>query len=101
MPCSDPYADAQAANDLAKENRKLEAVICAIFTELIRASEDGVLMVELDELMKNAQANGQVDIRRFWAKHRQNDFNRMRKELNRYSSHELDIIHSILQERLK
>jgi predicted nuclease with TOPRIM domain len=75
--------------ELKVENRELEAGMCAVFNELEKA---GVL----DNTIELASKNGGIDLTNVWKKHVEEDLNRLKKDLEKYSHHELDMIKKIL-----
>ena len=95
MPCYDPRSnqarhqsdyketfekDAKALLDV---NRRLEASICAIFSELERRGIAYEVAVE-------ASRNGLIDLTDFWANHQDEDRARIGKQLHRLSKDEQD-----------
>ena len=74
---------------LKSENQELEAALCAVFTEL---EKDNVL----DDMIAVASKNGDIDLAGIWKKHKKDDLDRLKKDLEKYSHHELDMIRLML-----
>jgi hypothetical protein len=75
-----------------KKAKEMEAALCAVFTELER---DG----NLGDVIKRAETNGEIDLVKFWNKHKKEDENRLRKDLEKFSEHERAIIKDILNNK--
>lgn len=100
MPCRD-YHDEPNTRTITeyvdnpehlKKAREMEAALCAVFTELER---DG----NLDEIIKRAETNGEIDLLKFWKKHKKEDEKRLRKDLEKFSEHERAIMRDILNNK--
>jgi hypothetical protein len=77
--------------NLQKENQEIEAGMCAVFSELETNPN-----VDLPKVIKAAAKNGDVDLSDIWAKHQAKDVARLKKDLKKFSKHELDMIKTIL-----
>lgn len=75
---------------LKEQNEYLEAVLCAVFTELEKREID-------QEIMDNATENGEVSMYGFWQQHKQKDKDRLQKELDKFSQHEKEILKELLK----
>lgn len=75
-----------------KKVKEMEAALCAVFTEL---EKDG----NLESVINRAESSGQIDLMKFWKKHKKEDEKRLRKDLEKYSQHELDMIKDILNKK--
>jgi len=72
------------------DNARLEASICAIVSEL---EADGIA----DDILSRATAKGDIDLSKFWTKHKNKDVSRMQAALRKFSDHEIEIIKRILK----
>jgi len=95
MPCRDHY-DSESVRTVYEDNpehlkkaKEMEAALCAVFTELEKKGA-------LEEVINRAESNGQIDLMKFWKKHKKEDEQRLTKDLKKYSQHELDMIKDIL-----
>lgn len=75
---------------LKEENKYLEAIICAVFTELEKRGID-------QEILDDATENGEVSMYGFWEAHKQKDRERLEKELYKFSRHEKQILKELLK----
>jgi len=72
-----------------KKIKELEAALCAVFTELERDEN-------LENIINRAEKNGHINLIDFWKKHKKEDEERLKKDLRKYSEHELNVIRNIL-----
>lgn len=100
MPCRD-YHDEPGTRTITeyvdnpkhlKKAREMEAALCALFTEL---EKDG----NVKEIIERAETNGEIDLMKFWKKHKKEDEKRLRKDLEKYSQQELDMMKDILNNK--
>lgn len=77
-------------DEITEVNKKLEAGLCAILSELENDSE-------IDDLLARAGKRGQIDLIGFWIAHRNSDEMRLSRELNKFSEHEKSVIKKLLQ----
>ena len=70
-------------------NEYLEAILCAVFTELEKRKID-------QEIFDDATKNGEVSMFGFWENHKQKDRERLQKELDKFSRHEQEILKELL-----
>lgn len=107
MPCYEPH-DREYVNELrnARVDRDklilnqqnqtsqiqwLEGALCAIITELnVRGISD--------EIINDASTNGAIDLHKFWNIHKKEDEDRLKKELDKMSKHERQVIKRLLNE---
>jgi hypothetical protein len=95
MPCGD-MRDMSTNQDyenqiavLRKDNRQLEAALCAVFNEL---EKDGVL----DDIIAVASKNADIDLAAIWKRHVSADMDRLKRDLSQYSEHELNMLKKII-----
>lgn len=100
MPCYDDRSSpsnqlselSASYKELKDEYNKLQGVLCSVFTELNNMwYEDDFL-----EFIKTCEANGQINIYKFWQEHQQVDEERLKADLGNYSRHELEVIKKLL-----
>ena len=70
-------------------NEYLEAILCAVFTELEKREI-------CEEIIDDATENGEVSMFGFWEQHKQKDKDRLQKELDKFSQHEKQILKEII-----
>lgn len=75
---------------LQEHNQYLEAVLCAVFTELEKRKI-------VEEIINDATKHGFIDIFGFWQLHKQNDVKRLQNELDKFSHHEKEILKELLK----
>ena len=99
MPCKDYYDEPGRTiteyvdnPEHLKKAREMEAALCAVFTEL---EKDGTL----DDVISRAENNGEIDLAKFWDKHKKEDEERLIKDLEKFSEHERAIIKDILNNK--
>ena len=69
----------------------LEGALCALLTEIHKHPIG-------PEFVKDASANGQVDIDSFWEKHKSKDAQRLRDSVTKnYSKHEITMLKEIIK----
>jgi hypothetical protein len=79
-------------NKIDAEKKQLEAVLCALCSELDRR---GIAV----EVIAAATHNGLIDLLAFWQEHKKDDASRLANDINkRYSKDELAVIKTILGE---
>lgn len=66
---------------LKNDNRKMEAGLCAILTEL---EKRGIA----NEVISQASKSGLIDLMTFWEKHSKEDEARLAKKFHEFSEHE-------------
>ena len=73
---------------------KLEAMLCAILTELeLHSVRNSGTLDDFNQFIKKTEESGQVNIRDFINKHKKEDEDRLQKELSsKFSKHELEQI---------
>ena len=76
---------------LKEKNKFLEAGLCALITELEKLDF-------FNEFMTKASENGKIDLFNFWDNHKKQDENRLRRELQRFSKHEIDVLKKLLND---
>lgn len=105
MPCYDNRNDLLKQNTHAKNHelkkqiertqiertKMLEAMLCAVITELEKENVSHTVLT-------NAQKNGAVGLMDFWARHKIQDEQRIRNDLELYSKHEIEMIRKIIEE---
>ena len=74
---------------LNKNNRLLQAGLCAIITEL---EKKGIA----NEIISQASKSGLIDLMAFWESHSKEDETRLAKELHKFSEHEQSILKKLL-----
>lgn len=74
---------------IKEHNEYLEAILCAVFTELEKREID-------QEIFDDATKNGEVSMFGFWENHKQKDRERLQKELDKFSEHEKQILKELL-----
>ena len=101
MPCSDSlnsggvvYQTNPLNEELQRANVQLEAVLCAILSELTSK----MTTESLTDFCLNASKNSNIDVLEFWNRHKGADVMRLKQKLKGYSKHELDLIKGILNE---
>ena len=78
--------------ELTDQNKKLEAGLCAIITELEkRGIADGII--------SQASKSGLIDLMGFWLIHSKEDEARLARELHRFSEHEQSVLKRLLNSR--
>lgn len=77
---------------LYDQNRKLQAGLCAIITELEKEKI-------ADRVITQASKSGLIDLVSFWASHSKEDEARLSKELHKFSEHEQEVLKRLLNER--
>tara|TARA_R110001606_G_scaffold390098_1_gene556815 strand:+ start:876 stop:1199 length:324 start_codon:yes stop_codon:yes gene_type:complete len=107
MPCYDPRdnenesyvleirdnpLDKKLIKDLSEQNKKLEAGLCALLTEL---EKKGIA----DEVITQASKSGLINLTDFWLAHSKEDETRLSVELHKFSEHEQNILKRLLNER--
>jgi hypothetical protein len=75
---------------LKQENNLLEAALCAVLTELENRKV-------YESVINAASINGMIDIDSFWAKHKSKDEERLKRELDKFSQHEKEILKKLLK----
>ena len=75
---------------LKKENNFLEAVLCAILSELEKTNL-------YNKIVPQANQNGIIDIDAFWVVHRYKDEERLKCALDKLSEHEKEILKKLLK----
>ena len=105
MPCYDPREDehvrveyvyrdspesSEKINELTDRNKKLEAGLCAIITEL---EKRGIA----NEVISRASKSGLINLMDFWYQHSKEDEVRLAKEIHKFSEHEQAIIKKLLK----
>lgn len=81
--------DLYMIGSLERENKKIEAMLCAVITEL---EKDGLA----NEVISQASKSGVINIMDFWERHSKEDETRLAKELHKYSEHEQEVIKKLL-----
>lgn len=101
MPCYDPrpneakiiYEEVgvpeEQWNVLVDEYNKKEAILCALYNELIRRDI-------LKGVIESAEKNGEIDIMSDYKEHRKADILRLKTKMEEYSKDELDLLREIL-----
>lgn len=96
MPCRDGREEEYRTRVEYQDNpahlrkiKEMEAALCAIFSEL---EKDG----NLEDIINRAESSGEIDLIQFWKKHKEEDEKRLRKDLEKYSEHELNMMKNIL-----
>jgi hypothetical protein len=74
---------------LKEQKQFLEASLCAVLTELEKREI-------FDEVINIASKNGKINLKEFWDNHKTKDIDRLKKELDKFSQHEIEIIKQIL-----
>ena len=87
--CEPEETPAQVAYRYQNEINELEAILCAVLTQLeLETPQD-----DFDEFIESAEKSGRVNIRSFINKHRKVDEERLKEELqSKFSEHELETI---------
>ena len=101
MPCYDPRSDdtkytkkdRKEIDALIDENKKLEAGLCAIITELVKRDL-------ASQIIPEASRNGLVDLVGFWNDHHESDQSRLAFELHKFSVHEQEQLKRLLNDNL-
>jgi hypothetical protein len=107
MPCYDPrdneprivYQDRDNPEDKRKivklidQNRRLEAGLCAIITELEKRDI-------ANEIIPQASKSGLVNLMDFWMNHSKEDETRLSNELHKFSEHEQTILKKLLNKKI-
>lgn len=83
-------AEKMKEQERERQIRYLKGALCALLTEISAAN--------LEWLISKAEQNGKVNIHSFWAEHNQDDTDRIKKDLDKYSEHEKELIKKILTE---
>lgn len=96
MPCRCEPVETpdQVAYRYQNEINKLEAILCAVLTQLeLKHMKAHGNLCKFDEFIQEAEKSGQVNIRNFITKHKKDDEDRLIKELqSKFSEHELETI---------
>ncbi len=74
---------------LIEQNKRLEASLCAVITEL---EKRGIA----NEVISQASKSGLINIMDFWLTHSKEDETRLARELHRFSEHEQVILKRLL-----
>lgn len=83
--------DQELIQKLLKENKHLEAGLCATISEL---EKRGLA----NEILPEASRKGLIDLMTFWYEHQQSDEVRLSNELHKFSIHEQEVLRKILNE---
>lgn len=75
--------------ETVNENRKLEAGLCALITELEKIGLTKTILPK-------ASRSGLIDLVGFWSEHSKEDEMRLVKELHKFSEHEQEILKKLL-----
>lgn len=67
-----------------------EAMLCAILNNLTRR---GII----DDVIKDSEQSGKVNISDFWKKHQFADEDRLREDLKKYSRDEIEVLKALLR----
>lgn len=94
MPCYDPRGNEPQIKyvdnpETLETNRMLVAIICAILTELER---NGIA----ENIITEAERNGEVKIQEMWNLHKQEDKERLGKLIEGLSDHEKSVLRNLL-----
>ena len=97
MPCSDGgasdyYQHQDEASRLYSKIDKLEAALCAVFSDL-------VLRGMLDKVIETASLAGGINLRKLYEDHKEDDEKRLGEKLDAFSLHEQAILFSLLRRR--
>ena len=84
--------DKRKIAELIDQNRKLEAGLCAVITELEKRKI-------ADEIISQASKSGLINLMDFWLHHSKEDETRLSRELHRFSEHEQDVLKRLLNAR--
>ena len=84
--------DKKRIAELTDQNRRLEAGLCAIITEL---EERNIA----DKIISQASKSGLIDLMDFWRKHSKDDESRLAEKLHRFSEHEQKILKRLLNNK--
>lgn len=90
MPCR-TYEDDEPTPS-KKEDNKWEAAFCALTSTLKTNSGDDILQT----LLQVASKNSGMNLIELYEEHKESDINRLKKDLSKYSSHELEALKEIL-----
>lgn len=82
--------DISQISQLTEQNKKLEASLCAIITEL---ENKGIVY----DVISQASKSGLIDLMKFWSEHSKEDEARIAYRLHQFSEHEQEIIKKILK----
>ena len=99
MPCTTSNFDNVGPNYNQSNDRinELEAMLCALLSELEN-------MGLSDQVMRDAEINGKVDVRTFWEGHKELDVHRLTNELSlflsRFSEHERVLMNNIMTKKI-
>ena len=88
----DNPGDKRKIAELIDQNRKLEAGLCAIITELEKRKI-------ADEIISQASKSGLINLMDFWFHHSKEDETRLAVELHRFSEHEQTVLKKLLNAR--
>ncbi len=87
-----------ANEELTKSHQRvkyLEASLCALINETIRAVGEEKMNLIFD----HAATNGEIDLKEFWQQHREEDIERLKSDLEGYSDHEKTLLLTLLQKK--
>lgn len=100
MPCRDgrdepgyTHIEYRDSPEQEKRIREREAMLCAILNEL---KERNIV----EEVISMAEHKGKIKITPFWEEHQKEDIARLKKQMNKYSEHEIRLIKKILNKQL-
>ena len=91
------FSNTPTPSQVEMYERKIEhlsACICALVNEIEKLDN-------ADEIIIGAERNGIVNLQGFWRAHKKRDELRIRRDLDKYSDHEMDILKSILEGRVE
>lgn len=94
MPCRNDWDNPTVTNNCDKykdEINKWESAFCAIVSYLDKKTN-----LNLIDVLENASMDSKTDLILLYQKHIQADVERLEKDLNKYSEHELSIIKTLL-----
>ena len=107
MPCQSFYPEERGVRErtvtktvypkdykfLKARNKKLEAALCAVFSELELMFKD---RIKFNAFVKLASKRGGIDLNKFWSGHKKADDTRLIKMLDGLSEHEKDKLKELL-----
>ena len=79
--------------ELIDQNRRLEAGLCAIITELEKRNI-------ANEVISQASKSGLINLMDFWLHHSKEDETRLARELHKFSEHEQAIFKELLNGKI-
>jgi len=85
--------DKRKIAELIDQNRRLEAGLCAIITELEKKNI-------ANEVISQASKSGLINLMDFWLHHSKEDETRLARELHKFSEHEQIILRRLLNNSL-